>query len=65
MHERNEGLALLSEAAQALLSGDDPNSILAQLYPRLSELLHLDCYFHYMLSDDGATLSLSAPHQDW
>lgn len=58
MRERNEGLALLSEAAQALLGGGDPNSILANLYPRLSELLHLDCYFYYTLTDDGAYLSL-------
>lgn len=58
MRERNEGLALLSEAAQDLLGGGDPRATLSRLYPRLSELLHLDCYFHYILSDDGTYLSL-------
>ncbi len=59
MRERNEGLALLSEAAHDLLSGSEPTEMLEHIYTHLSELLSLDGYFHYTVTEDGKRLHLT------
>jgi len=60
LHDRNERLAFLSDAAAELLRGNDPNILLDRLFQRLSVLLGLEIYIYYRLSTDGPFLELAA-----
>ncbi len=60
LRQRSERLALLSEAAAALLHNVDPGGLLKQIYPRLAALLDLDAYLLYRLSKDETELELDA-----
>jgi PAS domain S-box-containing protein len=60
--ERSERLALLSDAAAALLAADEPTAFLDRIYGRLAALLGLEIYLHYSLSPDRTQLELSAYH---
>lgn len=60
LRERSQRLALLSQAAAALLNSLDPVGLLQDLYPQLSARLGLDTYLLYRLSPDGTRLELAA-----
>lgn len=53
-------LAFLSEATGALLTADDPRTFLDALYGKLAELIGLEVYLHYTVTEDGTHLQLAA-----
>jgi PAS domain S-box-containing protein len=58
LRDHSNRLALLSEAAAALLRGEDPHKLLDWVYKRAANLLDLDIYTYYKLSEDGQQLDL-------
>jgi PAS domain S-box-containing protein len=60
LQERSERLAVLSEAAGALLAQDDPAAYLDRIYRRLAALLDLDLYLHFRVAEDHRSLELVA-----
>jgi PAS domain S-box-containing protein len=62
LQERSQRLAVLLDAASALLGADDPVAYLDRLYHRLAGVLELDLYLHYRVAPDERTLTLAACH---
>jgi PAS domain S-box-containing protein len=50
---RNARLSLLSEALEHLLSSQDPERLVRDLFPKVAAQLGVDTYFNYMVSGDG------------
>ncbi len=60
LRQRNARLRLLAETSNGLLLTQSPQAFVRQAFERLSELLGLEVYFNYLLSDDGAHLRLDS-----
>ncbi|MGB4299227.1 MAG: PAS domain-containing protein, partial [Candidatus Saccharicenans sp.] len=60
LRDRNERLAILSQAANELLGGEDPLVLLSRLYERLSGLFGVDTFIYYNLNEAGNGLELAA-----
>jgi PAS domain S-box-containing protein len=58
LRERNERLELLSEVAAQLISGDEPDAVLARLFHSVSERLGVDVCFNFAVEAPGRTLRL-------
>ena len=58
--QSNARLALLSDTANRLLTGQRPHELLDELFARLTGHLDLDLYAYRSLEDDGETLTLRA-----
>ncbi len=58
--QSNARLALLSDTANRLLTGQRPHELLDELFERLTGHLDLDVYAYRALMDDGMTLALRA-----
>ena len=58
--QSNARLALLSDTANRLLTGQRPHELLVELFERLTGHLDLDLYAYRSLDDDAATLTLRA-----
>ncbi|HEX6837782.1 MAG TPA: response regulator, partial [Polyangia bacterium] len=58
--QSNARLALLSDTANRLLTGQRPHELLDELFQRLTGHLDLDLYAYRSLDDDGETLTLRA-----
>ena len=56
--QSNARLALLSDTANRLLTGQRPHELLDELFARLTGHLDLDVYAYRALDDDGLTLTL-------
>lgn len=57
---QNERLRLLWEAAEVLLSTDEPHAILRGLLGKIGPPLGVDTYFNYMVDDTGDALRLTS-----
>lgn len=57
--DASERVAFLSDAAGMLLVAEDPAKYLDGLFDRLAELLNLEVYFHFAVSPDGTSLTLT------
>jgi len=55
-----ERLRLLWEAAGVLLSADDPDAMLRQLFARIGPHINADTYFNYMVNESGDALRLAS-----
>ena len=55
---RNARLALLSEALEHLLSTQDSDGMVRQLFAKVASHLGVDTYLNYMVNPDGDALSL-------
>ncbi len=53
---------LLSEVADYLLFGNEPQQAVEAVYERVTASLDLDVYFHYRVNDDRRSLTLTAYH---
>ena len=53
LRARNARLSLLSEALEHLLSSQDPERIVRDLFPKVAAQLGVDTYFNYMVTGDG------------
>jgi PAS domain S-box-containing protein len=62
LQQRSERLAVLLDAASALLGADDPVAYLDLLYRRLAGVLELDLYLHFQVAPAEPTLVLAACH---
>jgi PAS domain S-box-containing protein len=51
---------LLWEAAAVLLTTDEPDPMLRQIFDRISPHLKLDTYFNYMVNETGTALQLAS-----
>ncbi|MDB5391888.1 MAG: multi-sensor hybrid histidine kinase [Planctomycetaceae bacterium] len=60
LRTQNERLRLLWEAAEILLTTDDPNAMLQGLFTKIRDSLGLDCYFNFMVNDAGDGLRLTS-----
>ena len=60
--KRNERLRLLWEAASVLLTTEEPDAMLRELFSKLATHLSLDAYFNYMVTDRGDSLRLESCH---
>ena len=60
LHEREAGLRLLSETAARLLSEEDTERTLRELFDAVAERVDAAVYFNYLVSDDGTHLDLNA-----
>jgi PAS domain S-box-containing protein len=60
LRKQNERLRLLWEAAEFLLSTDDPDAMLQGLFTKVRSSLDLDCYFNFMLDETGEGLRLAS-----
>jgi signal transduction histidine kinase/DNA-binding response OmpR family regulator len=58
--QSNARLALLSDTANRLLTGQRPHELLDELFQRLTGHLDLDLYAYRSIDDDGASLTLRA-----
>ncbi len=55
-----ERMRLLWEAAAVLLTTDDPDMMLRQLFAKIGPHLKLDTYFNFMVNDSGNALKLAS-----
>jgi PAS domain S-box-containing protein len=62
LQERSQRLAVLSQAAEALLANRDPVAFLDYIYRRLSAVLALDAYMHFRVGSNPSELVLVASH---
>jgi signal transduction histidine kinase/DNA-binding response OmpR family regulator len=60
MRKQSERLRLLWEAATVLLTTDDPDAMLRDLFTRIAPQLGLDTYFNFLVDDSGAALRLGS-----
>lgn len=51
---------ILSEALAHLLSTDDPETIVDELFPKLAAHLSVDAYFNYLVTDQGDEMYLQS-----
>ena len=58
--QSNERLSLLSDTANRLLVGQDPNALTHEVFERLTNHLGLDLYAYRELDDSGSKLTLTA-----
>ena len=58
LSRQNKQLAVLWEAAGVLLTTEDPDTMLSELFEKIRESLSLDVYFNFMVSDSGNVLEL-------
>src|SRR4051812_6801645 len=58
--QSNARLALLSDTANRLLTGQRPHELLDELFQRLTGHLDLDLYAYRSIDDDGTSLTLRA-----
>jgi signal transduction histidine kinase len=56
--KQNERLGVLWEAAGVLLTTEDPDTMLRELFEKIRDSLSLDAYFNFMLSEKGDGLEL-------
>lgn len=56
--QAEERLRLLWEAASVLLTSNEPDTMLCELFARIGPHLGLDIYFNYLVSDAGDSLEL-------
>lgn len=54
----NDRLRLLWEAADVLLTTDEPDAMLRSLFTRIAESMGVDAYFNYMVTETGEALRL-------
>lgn len=54
----NKRLAVLWEAAGVLLTTEDPDTMLKELFEKIRDSLSLDVYFNFMVRDSGDALEL-------
>jgi putative methionine-R-sulfoxide reductase with GAF domain len=57
---RPDYLQVLSETATLLLADSEPRAVCELLFRQLSNVLQLDAYFHYLVSEDGTHLELAS-----
>lgn len=57
---QNDRLALLWEAAGVLLSTEDPNAMVRELFAKIGPSLGADVYFNHMVDDTGSVLRLAS-----
>ncbi len=62
LRESGERLRLLWESASILLTTDDPETMLQRLFDGISGQLGADTYFHFVVDEDGSTMSLRSHH---
>ena len=55
---QNKRLAVLWEAAGVLLTTEDPDTMLRELFEKIRDSLSLDVYFNFMVSDSANVLEL-------
>ncbi len=55
-------LRLLWEAAGVILTADDPDVMLQQVFRKISPLLEVDTYFNFMVNETGDALRLQSCH---
>jgi PAS domain S-box-containing protein len=60
VRRQTERLRLLWEAAAALLTADDPDSMLRKVHAMIGPHLGADAYVNYMVDESGAALRLSS-----
>ncbi|MEO6181560.1 MAG: GAF domain-containing protein, partial [Verrucomicrobiota bacterium] len=56
-HQRQE---LFSWALSHLLESNEPETIVKEIFPRISAHIEVDAYFNYLLDEDGTTLRLNS-----
>jgi signal transduction histidine kinase len=56
--KQNKRLAVLWEAAAVLLTTEDPDTMLRELFEKIRDSLSLDVYFNFMVSETGDSLEL-------
>ena len=56
--KQNKRLAVLWEAAAVLLTTEDPDTMLRELFEKIRDSLSLDVYFNFMVSEAGDALEL-------
>jgi two-component system CheB/CheR fusion protein len=57
---QNDRLALLWDAAGVLLSTDDPNAMVRELFAKIGEPLGADVYFNHIVDETGSALRLAS-----
>ncbi|RYD19164.1 MAG: GAF domain-containing protein [Verrucomicrobiaceae bacterium] len=62
LRESGERLRLLWESASILLTTDDPQTMLQQLFDGISGQIGADVYFHFIVDEDGSSMSLRSHH---
>ncbi len=60
LREGGERMRLLWEAAAVLLTTDDPDTMLQQLFHKIGPQLKLDTYFNFMVNESGTGLKLAS-----
>jgi signal transduction histidine kinase/ActR/RegA family two-component response regulator len=60
LKQTEERLRLLFEAAAALLTANNPDVMVRELFARISSHLGLDAYFNYLVADSGDYLRLAS-----
>ncbi len=60
LRQSEERVRLLWEAAAVLLTTDDPDTMLRQLFAKIGPHLKLDTYFNFMVNDEGNALKLAS-----
>ena len=58
LRKRGERLQLLSDTLAQLLSADDPDTIVRELFPKVAAHLGVDTYFNFMVNETGDALKL-------
>jgi PAS domain S-box-containing protein len=58
LRHRSERLQLLSEALAQLISAEDPETVVRELFPKVAEHLQVDTYFNFMVHESGDRLYL-------
>lgn len=60
LHRQSERLRLLWEAATVMLTTEDPDAMLGNLFARIAPELSLDTYFNFLVDEAGDTLYLAS-----
>jgi signal transduction histidine kinase len=62
LRQQTERLRLLCDATAILLTTDEPDAMLQQLFGRIAPPLGMDCYLHYSVGPSGDELILESHH---
>lgn len=60
LRKQNERLQILSSAAASLLSNENSDTMMSNLFRQVSDHLNVDAYFNFMVAHDGKTLLLDS-----
>ncbi|MHB1556682.1 MAG: hybrid sensor histidine kinase/response regulator, partial [Isosphaeraceae bacterium] len=60
LHRQSERLRLLWEAATVMLTTEDPDAMLRDLFARIAPELSLDTYFNFLVDEAGDALHLAS-----